>query len=73
MKHARRGGYVPRASNIPWAREINDSNERFKRFLELKATLSRNRITPDKEVIGYCRKGERASHGQYLMPSWILL
>jgi 3-mercaptopyruvate sulfurtransferase SseA len=38
------GGHIPRASNIPWARAINDSNGRFKRFVELKATLSRNGI-----------------------------
>jgi thiosulfate/3-mercaptopyruvate sulfurtransferase len=54
-------GVIYQASNIPWARTINDSNGRFKRFVELKATLSRNGITPDEEVIGYCRTGERAS------------
>jgi len=34
MEHAQRGRHTPRASNIPWAREINDSNGRFKRFVE---------------------------------------
>jgi thiosulfate/3-mercaptopyruvate sulfurtransferase len=44
LERAQRGGHIPRASNIPWARAINDSNGRFKRFVELKATLSRNGI-----------------------------
>jgi 3-mercaptopyruvate sulfurtransferase SseA len=41
MEHAQRGRHTPGASNIPWAPE---SNGRFKRFVELKATLSRNGI-----------------------------
>jgi len=50
MEQAQRGGVIYQASNIPWARTINDSNGRFKRFVELKATLSRNGITPDEEI-----------------------
>jgi len=41
-------GHILRTSKIPWVRRINDSKGRIKRFVELKATLSRNRITPDK-------------------------
>ena len=61
-----RGGHIPGARNIPWARAAND-NGAFKSAAELKALYGANGITPDKEVIAYCRIGERSSHTWFVL------
>ena len=54
-------GHIPGAANIPWAKAANDDGS-FKSADELKALYEEAGITPDKEVIAYCRIGERSSH-----------
>jgi len=54
-------GHVPGASNIPWAKAANDDGT-FKSADELKALYEGAGITPDKDIIAYCRIGERSSH-----------
>jgi len=57
---ALRGGHIPTAINIPWARNVNEDGT-FKSVEELKKMYEELDITPDKEVIAYCRIGERSS------------
>ncbi len=59
---AQRGGHVPGAKNIPWMQAVNEADGTFKSAEELKERYQREGITPDKEVIAYCRIGERSSH-----------
>ena len=59
---AQRGGHVPGATNIPWLQAVNEADGTFKSAEELKARYERDGITPDKDVIAYCRIGERSSH-----------
>jgi len=59
-EHAQRGGHIPGAINIPWGKNINDDGT-FKSPEELKKLYQELGITPDKEVITYCRIGERSS------------
>jgi len=59
---AQRGGHVPGATNIPWLQAVNEADGTFKSADELKARYERDGITPDKNVIAYCRIGERSSH-----------
>ncbi len=59
---AQRGGHVPGAKNIPWMQAVNEADGTFKSADELKERYQREGITPDKEVIAYCRIGERSSH-----------
>jgi thiosulfate/3-mercaptopyruvate sulfurtransferase len=59
---AQRGGHVPGAKNIPWLQAVNETDGTFKSAEELKARYEREGITPDKEIIAYCRIGERSSH-----------
>ncbi|MBI2835338.1 MAG: sulfurtransferase [Acidobacteria bacterium] len=60
---ALRGGHIPGAKSIPWARAVNPENGTFKTADELrKIYLEENGIDPGKEVIAYCRIGERSSH-----------
>jgi thiosulfate/3-mercaptopyruvate sulfurtransferase len=54
-------GHIAGAANIPWAKAANDDGT-FKSADELKELYESQGITPDKEVIAYCRIGERSSH-----------
>lgn len=63
---AQRGGHIPTAKNIPWARAANDDGT-FKTADELKALYEAEGITPDKDIIAYCRIGERSSHTWFVL------
>jgi len=54
-------GHIAGAANIPWAKAANDDGT-FRSADELKALYEAEGITPDREVIAYCRIGERSSH-----------
>jgi thiosulfate/3-mercaptopyruvate sulfurtransferase len=60
---ALRGGHIPGAKSVPWARAINPDEGTFKPAVELKKLyLEEQQLSPDKETIAYCRIGERSSH-----------
>jgi thiosulfate/3-mercaptopyruvate sulfurtransferase len=63
---AQRGGHIPGAKNIPWGKTCNDDGT-FKSVDELKILYAGQGITPDKEVIAYCRIGERSSHTWFVL------
>lgn len=67
MEHAQRGGHIPGAKNIPWATAVNDENGTFKTVEDLKKIYSEKGITSDKNVICYCRIGERSSHTWFVL------
>lgn len=67
MEHAQRGGHVPGAQSIPWATAVNDADGTFKTADELKQNYAPKGITPDKEIICYCRIGERSSHSWFVL------
>ncbi|MBA2286988.1 MAG: sulfurtransferase [Ktedonobacteraceae bacterium] len=58
---AQRGGHIPGAANVPWASAVREDGT-FKSADELSAIYKGKGVTPDKEVIAYCRIGERSSH-----------
>jgi thiosulfate/3-mercaptopyruvate sulfurtransferase len=66
-EHAQRGGHIPGAVNIPWAQAVNDSDGTFKTTDELKQLYESKGITQDKEIIAYCRIGERSSHTWFVL------
>jgi len=60
---AMRGGHIPGAKSVPWARAINPEDGTFKSADELKAIyVGEKHLDPSKETIAYCRIGERSSH-----------
>jgi len=65
-EHAQRGGHIPGAANIPWAQAVNEDGT-FKSADELTKIYEAKGITPDKEVISYCRIGERSSHTWFVL------
>lgn len=65
-EHAQRGGHIPGAANIPWAQAVKEDGT-FKSPEELEQLYKSKGITPDKEVITYCRIGERSSHTWFVL------
>ncbi|MHC4415985.1 MAG: sulfurtransferase [Planctomycetota bacterium] len=61
-----RGGHLPGAKNIPWAQNCNEDGT-FKTPEQLRDLYARQGITPDKDVIVYCRIGERSSHTWFVL------
>ncbi|MBI3332492.1 MAG: sulfurtransferase [Candidatus Omnitrophica bacterium] len=61
-----RGGHVPGAKNIPWAKACNEDGT-FKSVEELKALYGGAGISGGKPVIAYCRIGERSSHTWFVL------
>jgi len=58
---AQRSGHIPGAANIPWATAVREDGT-FKSADELRAIYGSKSVTADKEVVAYCRIGERSSH-----------
>jgi thiosulfate/3-mercaptopyruvate sulfurtransferase len=54
-------GHIPGAANVPWGQAANDDGT-FKSADELRDLYEGKGITSDREVIAYCRIGERSSH-----------
>jgi thiosulfate/3-mercaptopyruvate sulfurtransferase len=63
---AQRAGHVPGAQNIPWAQAANEDGT-FKSPEELTALYGAKGITADKDVIAYCRIGERSSFSWFVL------
>jgi len=63
---AQRGGHIPGAKSIPWGMAAN-SDGTFKSPEELRQLYLSREITPDKDVISYCRIGERSAHTWFVL------
>lgn len=64
---ALRGGHIPGARSVPWARAANEDGT-FKSADELGAIyLTEQGLNPSDEVIAYCRIGERSSHTWFVL------
>nr|MBA3949721.1 sulfurtransferase [Acidobacteriota bacterium] len=65
---ALRGGHIPGAKSIPWAKAINPDDGTFKTAAELRALYcDDNALDPKKPTIAYCRIGERSSHSWFAL------
>jgi thiosulfate/3-mercaptopyruvate sulfurtransferase len=58
---ATRAGHIPTAVSIPWAQAVNEADATFKTPEELRAIYEGKDIKSDKDIIAYCRIGERSS------------
>ena len=64
---ALRGGHIPGASSIPWARAANEDGT-FKSAEELRSIyVEEQGLSPDDETVVYCRIGERSSHTWFVL------
>ncbi len=64
---ALRGGHIPGAKNVPWARAANPDGT-FKNADDLRAIYEVEQgLRPDDSVVAYCRIGERSSHTWFVL------
>ena len=62
-----RGGHIPGAASVPWARAAAE-DATFKPRADLEAIyLTEQGLSPDDDVIAYCRIGERSSHTWFVL------
>jgi thiosulfate/3-mercaptopyruvate sulfurtransferase len=65
---ALRGGHIPGALSIPWARAVNPEDGTFKDATDLRAIYTgENHLQPGDDVVAYCRIGERSSHTWFVL------
>ncbi len=63
-----RGGHIPTAKSVPWARAVNPDTGEFKSAQELKAIYEGEAgLQRGDDVIAYCRIGERSSHTWFVL------
>jgi thiosulfate/3-mercaptopyruvate sulfurtransferase len=63
---AQRGGHIPGARNIPWAKTANDDGT-FKSPDDLRKLYGDAGVDFAKPTIAYCRIGERSSHTWFVL------
>jgi thiosulfate/3-mercaptopyruvate sulfurtransferase len=59
-------GHIPGAANVPWASAAQEDGS-FKSDADLTALYGNVGVTPDTDVIAYCRIGERSSHTWFVL------
>lgn len=63
-----RGGHIPGASNVPWAKAVNTGDGTFKNADDLRQIYEVEQgLTPADDIITYCRIGERSSHTWFVL------
>ncbi len=63
-----RGGHIPGAKSVPWARAANPEDGTFKTASALRDIYEREQgLKPEDQVIAYCRIGERSSHTWFVL------
>jgi thiosulfate/3-mercaptopyruvate sulfurtransferase len=64
---AMRGGHIPGARSVPWARAAAEDGT-FKSRADLEAIyLTEQGLSPTDDVVAYCRIGERSSHTWFVL------
>jgi thiosulfate/3-mercaptopyruvate sulfurtransferase len=64
---AMRGGHIPGAKSVPWARAAN-ADGTFKSAAELRAIYEDEAgLSKGDDVVAYCRIGERSSHTWFVL------
>ncbi len=61
QEQSQKAGHIPTAKNIPWAKTANEDGT-FKSNKELSDLYGEAGVDLSKEIIAYCRIGERSAH-----------
>ena len=64
---AQRPGHIPGAANVPWAKAVDATTGRFLPLDQLKALYAEHGVTADREIVAYCRIGERSAHTWFVL------
>ena len=62
-----RGGHIPGAKSIPWAKAVDPETHTFKSADELSSLYGGKGVSGDKDIVAYCRIGERSSHTWFVL------
>jgi thiosulfate/3-mercaptopyruvate sulfurtransferase len=63
-----RGGHIPGAKSVPWARAANPDDGTFKSAADLKAIYEQEQgLKASDNIVAYCRIGERSSHTWFVL------
>jgi thiosulfate/3-mercaptopyruvate sulfurtransferase len=63
-----RGGHIPGARNVPWARAVDPADGSFKNAVDLRAIYEAEAgLEREEPVVAYCRIGERSSHTWFVL------
>jgi thiosulfate/3-mercaptopyruvate sulfurtransferase len=66
QEQAQRGGHIPTAVNVPWSKSANDDGT-FKSDEDLKQIYGDAGLDFDRDIIAYCRIGERSAHTWFVL------
>lgn len=64
---ALRGGHIPGAANVPWAKAVNEDGTFKSRAGLEELYLDGAGLKPGDDIIAYCRIGERSSHSWFVL------
>jgi thiosulfate/3-mercaptopyruvate sulfurtransferase len=64
---AQRPGHIPGAANVPWAKAVDGSTGKFLATDALRDLYAAQGVTADKDVVAYCRIGERSAHTWFVL------
>jgi thiosulfate/3-mercaptopyruvate sulfurtransferase len=65
---ALRGGHIPGAKNVPWARAVDPADGTFKSAADLRQIYEGEAgLAAKDDVVVYCRIGERSSHTWFVL------
>ena len=65
---ALRGGHIPGAHSVPWARAIDPSDGTFLAASALRDIYEKEKgLSANDDIIAYCRIGERSSHTWFVL------
>lgn len=67
QEQAQRPGHIPGARNIPWAKAVDPETGAFLPEEQLRSLYEGQGLTPDQEVVAYCRIGERSAHTWFVL------
>jgi thiosulfate/3-mercaptopyruvate sulfurtransferase len=64
---AQRPGHIPGAANIPWLKAVDASTGKFLTDEQLADLYGGQGIDAGKDVVAYCRIGERSAHTWFVL------
>jgi thiosulfate/3-mercaptopyruvate sulfurtransferase len=63
-----RGGHIPGAKSVPWAKAVDPATHTYRPAAELRTLYEAEQgLRPDDDVVVYCRIGERSSHSWFAL------
>ena len=67
QEQAQKPGHIPGAANIPWSKSVDPESGAFLTPDQLTELYGSQGITKDKNIVAYCRIGERSAHTWFVL------